>query len=221
MTAPLVRIKQLGVRGYPEVFEAMRIFTQQRQADTVDEIWLVQHLPVYTLGLAGDKAHLLDPQTAIPVEHVDRGGQITYHGPGQCVAYLLFDLRHFDIYVKEFVSRMEEALIELLKQYGLASERREGAPGIYLLDHEQFGNWRGAKIAALGLKVTQHCTYHGLALNVAMDLDPFNAINPCGYPNLKTVDLKSLGVHPEIHEVFRDLIKNLAKVFQFTFNEIE
>ena len=160
----------------------MQAFTAVRTAETPDELWLCQHPPVFTQGLAGKPEHLLR-DIGIPVVKIDRGGQITYHGPGQVVCYLLLDLKRRGLSVKTLVNRMEQAVIDLLAGYGIAADRRVGAPGVYVGD---------AKIAALGLKVKQGCCYHGLSLNVAMDLMPFSAINPCGYAGLAVTQLISL-----------------------------
>ena len=157
----------------------MRDFTAARTGETADEIWLCEHPPVFTQGLAGKPEHLLR-DIGIPVVKIDRGGQITYHGPGQLVAYLLLDLKRNGLTVKGLVSLMEQAVIDLLAECGVAAERRPGAPGVYV---------RGAKIAALGLKIKNGCSYHGLSLNVAMDLAPFAAINPCGYPGLAVTQM--------------------------------
>lgn len=185
---------------------AMRDFTAARTDFTPDEIWLCEHDPVYTQGIAGRPEHVLDTG-AIPVVATNRGGQVTYHGPGQVVAYPLIDLRRHGIYVKEYVYRLEQSVIKVLESYGLTAHRVAGAPGVYVRladprSHEALNApvdprepFRGlAKIAALGIKVSRHCTYHGIALNVAMDLRPFARINPCGYPGLATVDLATLGV---------------------------
>lgn len=182
----------------------MRSFTEARTPDTPDEIWLCEHRPVYTQGLAGKPEHLIDAQ-GIPVLQTNRGGQVTYHGPGQVVAYPLIDLKRQGIFVKEHVYRLEEAVLRTLAHFGVTGHRVAGAPGIYvrLADPsghaalvepraDRFGGL--GKIAALGIKVSRHCTYHGVALNVAMDLRPFAGINPCGYPGLETVDLSTIGV---------------------------
>lgn len=205
--APVIR--QRGVESYDITFAAMRAFTDTRNAATTDEIWLVEHPPVYTLGLAADPAHVLDAH-GIPVIQTDRGGEVTYHGPGQIVAYLLLDLRrsHPDarLFARELVHRIEQAVIDTLAAYNLAGERQAGAPGIYLSDSPQ----RGAKIAALGLKIRGNgCTYHGVSLNVAMDLQPFAWINPCGYAGLQTIDMRSLGVHASLAEVSQQLTQCL------------
>lgn len=178
-------IKRLGRVDYEPALEAMRTFTAQRDQATPDEIWLLEHPPVYTLGQAGRPEHLLQNPAAIPLVHIDRGGQITYHGPGQLVAYLLIDLPRRRLKVRELVNLMEQAVIDTLADYGLTAERKDGAPGVYI---------EGAKIAALGLRLKNHCSYHGLSLNVDMDLTPFTWINPCGYEGLRTTQMKDFGV---------------------------
>lgn len=182
-----VIVRRLGNSDYDAVRGAMRTFTERRKMSTTDEIWLVEHPPVYTLGQAGKREHLLH-ETGIALVHTERGGQITYHGPGQVVAYVLIDLRRRDLKVREFVHRLESAVIETLAAYNVCAERRAGAPGVYVQHEGQL-----QKIAALGLKVTHGCTFHGVSLNVDMDLTPFSWINPCGYPGLKSIDLESLG----------------------------
>jgi lipoyl(octanoyl) transferase len=201
-----VVVRWCGVVPYADSFDAMRAFTDARTADTTDELWLVEHPPVYTLGQAGDPAHLLSTASTIPLVKVDRGGQITYHGPGQVVGYLLIDLRRRGLMVREFVQRIEQAVIETLAAYNLAGERHAGAPGIYLVD----GALAGAKIAALGLKIRRGCSYHGVSLNVQMDLGPFDDINPCGYEGLKTVDMTLAGVVASWHEVAATLAARLT-----------
>lgn len=177
---------------YLPVWQAMQAFTGERHADTPDELWLTEHLPVYTLGQAGRREHLLNPG-GIPVVPTDRGGQVTYHGPGQVVVYPLFDLKRAGYFVREYVHRLEAAVIATLQQLGLPEARRkDGAPGVYVPMSDANGDL--AKIAALGIKVRNGCTYHGVALNVAMDLTPYDSINPCGYAGLRTVDLASCGV---------------------------
>ncbi len=195
-----------GLVGYGSTYQAMQDFTAARGDDTPDELWLCEHPPVFTQGLAGQAGHILAPGD-IPVVATNRGGQVTYHGPGQVVAYPLIDLRRAGYFVKEYVYRIEEALIRTLAHYGVTGLRVRGAPGIYVRRDDPFSHhrpetaapgedpFRGlAKIAALGIKVSRHCTYHGLALNVAMDLEPFGRINPCGYAGLETVDLSTIGV---------------------------
>ena len=199
-----MHIHHLGRRPYAEVETAMRAFTAARDPQTDDELWLVEHDPVFTQGVAGRDEHVL-LAADIPVVRTDRGGQVTYHGPGQVVAYPLVDLRRLGIYVKEYVFRIEAALIDTLAELGVTGHRVRGAPGIYVRLDDPFGHavlntgsldpFKGlGKIAALGIKVSQHRSYHGLALNVGMDLEPFLRINPCGYAGLQTVDLRSLGV---------------------------
>lgn len=177
-------VRRLGRVEYEPTWRAMQDFTACRDAATPDELWLLEHPPVYTQGQAGKPEHLIAP-TAIPVVPIDRGGQITYHGPGQLVAYVLVDLKRRGYGIRELVTRMEQAVIELLAQRGVVAERRPGAPGVYVA---------GAKIAALGLRVKHGCTYHGLALNVDMDLGPFATINPCGYPGMAVTQCRDLGV---------------------------
>ncbi len=198
--APTVTIKNLGVVDYQVTWHAMQAFTAQRGAETNDEIWLLQHPPVYTQGLAGKPEHLLT-KPAIPVVKTDRGGQITYHGPGQIVVYVLFDLKRKGIGVKDLVKRIEQSLIDVLQSYGIAAQRKLGAPGVYV---------KGAKIAALGLRVKNGCSYHGLALNVAMDLTPYGAINPCGYAGMEVTDLATLGVRVSINDVMTTLSQHLV-----------
>ena len=199
-----MQIRLLGRVDYAATFEAMRTFTEARTSDTPDELWLCEHPPVYTQGLAGKAEHVLNPH-GIPVVQTNRGGQVTYHGPGQVVAYPLVDLRRLGIYVKEYVYRVEHAVIQTLEGYGVTGRRVAGAPGIYVNLADPYGHARLTgprqdpfaglgKIAALGIKVTNHRTYHGVALNVDMDLSPFDGINPCGYAGLKSVDLATLRV---------------------------
>lgn len=185
---------QRGRERYETTFAAMRAFTDARIADTPDELWIVEHPPVFTLGLGADPANVLEAHD-IPVVQTDRGGEVTYHGPGQVVIYLLIDLRRRGpgarLLARDFVHKIEQSVIDTLAAYNLAGERKPGAPGIYLSN----GPWQGAKIAALGLKVRANgCTYHGVSFNVAMDLTPFSWIHPCGYEGLATVDMKTLGV---------------------------
>jgi lipoyl(octanoyl) transferase len=182
--APLLAVRHLGLVAYERAHDQMRAFTATRTVSTPDELWLLEHPPVYTLGQAGRPDHLLR-DNGIPVVRTDRGGQITYHGPGQVVTYALLDLRRRGLTVKRLVCLLEQAVIDLLAAHRVAGERRAGAPGVYV---------RGAKVAALGLRVRGGCTYHGLALNVSMDLAPFRDINPCGYEGLAVTQLAELGV---------------------------
>ena len=181
-TSPII-LRKLGRAEYVPTWEAMRNFTASRDAATPDELWLLEHPPVFTLGQGGRPEHLLDP-AEVPVVRIDRGGQVTYHGPGQAVIYLLLDLRRKGYGVKELVRRMEQAVIDLLAEHGVAAARRAGAPGVYV---------GGAKIAALGLRVRAGCCYHGLAFNVDMELEPFRRINPCGYAGLEMTQVSELG----------------------------
>jgi lipoyl(octanoyl) transferase len=207
-----VQVRHLGLQDYLPIYQAMRKFTDERDATTPDEIWVLEHPPIYTLGQAGDPSHLLIKETAIPLVPIDRGGQITYHGPGQIVVYLLLDLRRRKLFVRDLVNRIEQAVIETLADFNVSGERHQGAPGIYLSKANSFSpDLIGAKIAALGLKVTKQCCYHGLALNAHMDLSPFEAINPCGYAGLKTVDLSTLGVSDNMEVVANSLLSHLLK----------
>ena len=213
--------KTLGRVDYEPTLQAMREFTESRGAETADELWLCEHPPTYTQGLAGKPEHLLNP-AGIPVVQTNRGGQVTYHGPGQVVAYPLVDLKRLGIFVKEYVFRLETAVIQTLDQFGITGHRVGGAPGIYVrLDDpgahaaltgpaDPRDPFRGlGKIAALGIKVSRHCTYHGVALNVAMDLKPFAGINPCGYAGLETVDLARIGVYADWPTVARQFGERL------------
>jgi lipoyl(octanoyl) transferase len=182
------RVRTLGRTGYEDTWRAMQAFTDARTPASRDEVWLTEHPPIYTLGLAGRREHVLR-DNGIPVLKVDRGGQVTYHGPGQLVAYTLVDLRRARVGIRDFVRRLESAVIEWLGTFGLAAYGKVDAPGVYVAPHG-----REAKIAALGLKVRNGCTYHGLAVNVAMDLAPFADIDPCGYPGLAVTQLSDLGV---------------------------
>jgi lipoyl(octanoyl) transferase len=206
-----MNVIHLGRQPYAGIEARMRAFTEQRGPETPDELWLVEHDPVFTQGVAGRDDHVLIPGD-IPVVRTARGGQVTYHGPGQVVAYPLVDLRRLGIYVKEYVFRLEAAVLQVLSSFGVTGHRVRGAPGIYVrldapFDHAPLAlppetspldsrvRFAGlGKVAALGIKVSNHCTYHGLALNVQMDLEPFLRIDPCGYAGLTTVDLRSLGV---------------------------
>lgn len=194
-----ILVRRLGLSGYLPTWEAMKAFTAARDAATGDEVWLLEHPPVFTLGQGGKPEHLLDAGT-IPVVRVDRGGQVTYHGPGQAVVYLLLDLRRRGYGVKELVRRMEQGVIDLLAEYGVTAERRPGAPGVYV---------GGAKIAALGLRVRTGCCYHGLAFNVDMDLEPFRRINPCGYPGLAVTQCRDLGIPGSAEALGEKLIQRL------------
>ncbi|NDY83421.1 lipoyl(octanoyl) transferase LipB [Orrella sp. NBD-18] len=191
---------------YRTVWEAMQRFTAERDENTADEIWLVEHPPVYTLGQAGKPEHLLNPGN-IPVVQTDRGGQVTYHGPGQIMAYVLMDLKRANRFIKAMVNQLEQATIDTLAVYGLKKAcRKEGAPGVYVPSGHDL-----AKIAALGIKVRNGCTYHGMALNVAMELSPFNGINPCGYAGLQTVCMADYGVTASWEEVAQTLSEQITR----------
>jgi len=217
-----MRIVSLGLRDYSEVDAAMRAHTAGRGADSEDQLWLVEHHPVFTQGIAGRDAHVLAAGD-IPVLRTDRGGQVTYHGPGQVVAYPLVDLRRLGIYVKEYVFRVEQAVLDTLAEFGVTGHRVRSAPGIYVRLDDPVGHamlpaapvgdtFAGlGKIAALGIKVSRHCTFHGVALNVAMDLEPFSRIDPCGYAGLQTVDLRSCGVAATFDDVAPRLAAQLAR----------
>jgi len=225
-----MQVRWLGRADYLPTYEAMQTFTAARDAQTPDELWVCEHPPVFTQGLAGQADHLLAPGH-IPVVATNRGGQVTYHGPGQVVAYPLIDLQRAGYFVKEYVYRVEEAVIRTLDAFGVTGHRVAGAPGIYVRLDDPFSHERlpqaparrepGSpppepdftglgKISALGIKVSRHCTYHGVALNVAMDLQPFQRINPCGYQGLQTVDLSTIGVSVSWDDAARVLSQKLT-----------
>ncbi len=201
----VIRIRRLGVQPYEPVWRAMQAFTAARDDATPDELWLVEHPPVFTLGLNAKPEHLLAPG-GIPVVKVDRGGQVTYHGPGQIVLYPLLDLNRLGIGVRELVRRMEQAVIALLAAHGIAAEGREDAPGVYV---------DGAKIAALGLRVRRGRSYHGLALNVDLDLEPFGRINPCGYPGMAVTRTRDLDIAGDAAAVGEALAAHLLDVLGY------
>lgn len=214
-----LQIVNRGVMPYAQCFQEMKTYTQARDATTPDQLWIVEHPGVYTLGLGADPANILNAH-AIPVVQTDRGGEVTYHGPGQVVIYLLIDLKrhreHARIFAKEFVHRIEEAVMNTLAGYNLTGVRKEGAPGIYVAN----GAYQGAKIAALGLKIKSNgCTYHGVSLNVDMDLAPFSWINPCGYAGLQTIDMKTLGVEVPLAEVQTRLAQQLIAQFEWMHHD--
>lgn len=194
-------IRHLGRVDYTPTWHAMQDFTARREAATPDELWLLQHPPVYTLGQAGKPEHLLH-RTDIPLVKIDRGGQITYHGPGQVVAYLLVDLKRRGLGVRELVSRMEQAVIDLLAEHGISAERKADAPGVYV---------NGAKIAALGLRIKHGCSYHGVALNADMDLTPFSHINPCGYQGMAVTQTRDVGIAATPAELAETLAAHLTR----------
>jgi len=200
---PPALVRDLGRRAYEPVWRAMQAFTDARGPDTPDELWLVEHDPVFTLGQAGKPEHVLMPGD-IPVLHVDRGGQVTYHGPGQIVLYPLLDLKRLKVGVREYVERIEQAVIDTLAEWNIEGSRREGAPGIYV---------GGAKVMALGIRVRRGCTFHGLAFNIAMDLSPFHRINPCGYAGLQVTSVVDLGGPSGLDAVKPVLIDQIARQF--------
>ncbi|TPQ29563.1 lipoyl(octanoyl) transferase LipB [Methylomonas koyamae] len=197
-------LRQLGLRDYVEVWRAMQQYTADRLPDSPDQIWIVEHPPVYTLGLNGKREHLL-ANTDIPVVESDRGGQVTYHGPGQLVVYLLADLRRLNQGPRQMVSLLENAAIATLSQYGISAAARPDAPGVYVA---------GSKIASLGLRVKRGCCYHGISINNAMDLGPFRDINPCGYPGLQVTQLADLGVKISTQELAVPLVHQLLKAIE-------
>lgn len=196
-------LRDLGRQPYEPVWRAMQAFTNARDDSTPDELWLVEHDPVFTLGQAGKDEHVLMPGD-IPVIHVDRGGQVTYHGPGQIVLYPLLDLRRLKIGVKDYVCRIEQAMIDTLADWNIHAARRDGAPGVYV---------NGSKIGALGIRVRHGCTFHGLAFNIAMDLEPFMRINPCGYAGLQVTSMLDLGGPSSLDAVKPVLVQHIARLF--------
>ena len=205
MNLPL-HVRRLGRQPYQPVLEAMRAFTDQRDPQTPDEFWLLEHEPVFTLGQAGKPEHVLVPGD-IPVLRVERGGQVTYHGPGQIVGYPMIDLRRLGIGVRELVQRIEQAIIDTLGHWNIVALRRPGAPGVYVGD---------AKVGALGLRIRRGCSFHGLALNVGMDLEPFRRINPCGYQGLQVTQVVDLGGPGSLAVVGDVLVDELSRQFGFT-----
>lgn len=203
--SPTLLQRRLGLVDYQETWQAQQRFTAERGAETTDELWLLQHPPVYTLGLAGKPEHLLQASADIPLVKIDRGGQITYHGPGQAVVYLLINLARRNLKVREQVRLMEQAMLDVLAGYGIQAERREGAPGVYVRD---------AKIGALGLKISRGCSYHGLSLNVSLDLAPFRRINPCGYEGLRSTSMVEEGAETNVDEVLDKLASRLSELLE-------
>ena len=202
---PLI-VRHLGIRPYLETWQAMQVFTDTRDATTPDEIWLLQHHPVYTQGQAGKAEHLLH-QTDIPVVQSDRGGQITYHGPGQLIAYLLIDVRRKGMGVRQLVTAMEQAVIALLASSGIQATAKADAPGVYV---------NGAKIASLGLRIRRGCSFHGLALNIDLDLTPFTHINPCGYAGLAMTRTATLGGPRHVADAAPLLLAELTRQLEYT-----
>lgn len=202
----VLALREWGRQEYEPLWRAMQRFTEMRGDDTQDELWQVEHPGVFTVGMNGKPEHLLAPGS-IPVVHIDRGGQVTYHGPGQVVMYPLLDLRRLKIGVRDLVTRLEQAVIDLLAEYGVEAVGRRDAPGVYV---------DGAKVAALGLRVRRGCCYHGLSLNVAMDLEPFSRINPCGYAGLKVTELRAHAGEVDKNKVARRLAEHIAAAFEMT-----
>jgi lipoyl(octanoyl) transferase len=210
-TIPPAQLRDLGRQPYEPVWRAMQAFTDVRDADTPDELWLVEHDPVFTLGQAGKAEHVLMPGD-IPVIHVDRGGQVTYHGPGQIVLYPLLDLRRLKVGVREYVDRIEQSVIDTLAEWNIEGARKDGAPGVYVA---------GAKVMALGIRVRRGCTFHGLAFNIAMDLSPYQRINPCGYQGLQVTSVLDLGGPSGMEQVKPVLVAQLARQFGLSIEKAE
>lgn len=204
-------VRQLGLQPYQTTWQAMQDYTNARDASSPDQLWLVEHPPVFTLGQAGKTEHLLDPGN-IPVIKTDRGGQVTYHGPGQLIAYLLLDLRRARIGVRTLVGHLEGAVISLLAEYGIAAVARRDAPGVYIAE---------SKVASLGLRIRRGCSFHGLSLNVDMDLAPFTRINPCGYPGLKVTQLVDQQIDADLATLGRKLPHHLAQTLGYTLTFID
>lgn len=198
-------VRHAGISDYQQVYAAMVHYTRLRNAESADELWCLQHSPVYTLGMAGKTEHIIDP-TDIPVIKTDRGGQVTYHGPGQLIVYLLLDLKRRGLTIKGYVNLIEQAVIDMCAGLAITAQRRPGAPGVYIA---------GKKLASLGIRVKQGCSYHGLSLNIDMDLQPFANINPCGYPGLSVTQLADEGVRLNIAQVFNCLLPHLLKQLGF------
>ena len=210
MTKKLV-IRTHGICDYQQIYNAMVSMTKMRAKKNLDEIWCLQHQPVYTLGLNSKPQHILAP-TEIPIVQTDRGGQVTYHGPGQLMVYLLIDLRRKTIGVREFIDRLEQSVIDMLGHYCVQAERKKGAPGVYI---------DGKKIAALGIRVSRGCSYHGLAVNIAMDLSPYTGINPCGYANLQTIQMQDLGINDDVAQVRKILLLQLLQQLEYSETEVQ
>ncbi len=194
-------IKNLGMCNYTTTWKQMQEFTDNRSENTADEFWILEHPPVFTLGLAGKKEHIINIEHDIPIIHCDRGGQVTYHGPGQVIVYMLIDIKRIDLSIRELVTRIENGVINYLTSYDLIANGDRNAPGVYI---------NSKKIASMGLKVRKGCTYHGLSFNVKMDTTPFNYINVCGYANLKVIQLHELKPVNSVQDVAHELIKYLT-----------
>ena len=204
-----INIRRLGLQDYQETWQDMRSFTEQRTSETNDELWIVEHRPVYTLGLNGSKAHLLNTGN-IPVIQSDRGGQVTYHGPGQLIMYPLIDIARLQLGVRQLVTMLEQAMIETLSQYGIHAAAKADAPGVYVADK---------KIGSVGLRIRKGCSYHGLSLNNNMDLTPFNNINICGFPELKVTQLAEQGILISNHELAIPVTHFLTKALQQCYDK--
>jgi lipoyl(octanoyl) transferase len=205
MSPPTLIVRNLGLRDYRPTWQAMRDFTDQRTAATPSELWIVEHPPVFTQGQAGKAEHLLTPGD-IPVVQTDRGGQVTYHGPGQLIIYLLISLREAGVGIRRLVSVMEQSIVDLLAARGITAEARSDAPGVYV---------DGSKIASLGLRVRRGCTYHGLALNVGNDLEPFRRINPCGHAGLEVTSTRLLGIDDDLQSLGVELVERLSRALDY------
>lgn len=200
----MLNIRYLGLQPYAEVWENMKRFTSERNEKTVDELWLLEHPAIYTQGQAGKAEHILNLQS-IPIVQTDRGGQVTYHAPGQLIAYVMMDIRRRNIGIRTLVCQLEQVLILMLKQFGITGETRCGAPGVYVA---------GKKIASIGLRVKNGCTYHGIALNVAMDLIPFSGINPCGYAKLVMTQLQDFIPNISVEQVSKQFVQGFLTIFE-------
>ena len=211
MATPILQIETIGLRDYPDVLSMMQDYTNIRDEHSPDKIWIVEHPPVYTQGQNGKAEHILNPGD-IPIIHVDRGGQVTYHGPGQLVMYFLIDLRRLKLGVRNMVSALENSVISYLKTFGIEAKARCDAPGVYI-DNQ--------KICSLGLRIRRGCSYHGLAFNINMDLEPFSRINPCGLQNIKIVQLSDLGGPDDINSVYPALLPYLQANLGYTSAEDE
>ena len=203
-------IRDLGLQAYQPIWQSMQDFTAKRDGSTADELWCLEHPPIFTMGLNGKKSHLLNIQN-IPVIDIDRGGQVTYHGPGQLVIYTLIDLKRLNIGVKDLVNAIEQSIIQLLEKYGINAQGKENAPGVYV---------NNAKIAALGLRIKRNKSYHGLSLNINMDLSPFEQINPCGYEGLAVTQIKELKPELNLKHIKADLISQLSQLLGYNEDSI-
>ena len=206
--SPLI-IRDLRLSDYQETWQKMREFTDNRDDKTMDELWLLEHPAVFTQGLAGKAEHILDAH-AIPIVHTDRGGQVTYHGPGQLVAYPLFDLKRKNLHARALVRTLENSVIALLKHYNITAVSRCDAPGVYV---------NGEKICSIGLRIRKNCSYHGIALNVDMDLTPFQYINPCGYQNMKMTQIKAFSPPITMNDVKKQLVFRITKNFGYNLSK--